>query len=113
MVFKRFGIWLTSTAKKPVDYLGVTYTSAPLVDRDELLSEWKIFTLCKEKELIVRLKKLSTPPSMQEVLQSMRATEAYKGIFPQTIHPNKYPFGLASWDCNGERSFSQMKLIQG
>ena len=97
-----------------VDYLGVTYTSAPLVDRDELLSEWKIFrrALCKEKELIVRLKKLSTPPSMQEVLQSMRATEAYKGIFPQTFTLINILLALPVGTATVERSFSQMKLIK-
>ena len=98
-----------------VEYLGVTYSSPPLLDRDELLSEWKVFrrAFYKEKELIVhaRSKKLSTP-SMQEVLQSMQATDAYKGIFPQTFTLLNIISDMPVGTATVERSFSQMKMIK-
>ena len=98
-----------------VEYLGVTYSSPPLLDRDELLSEWKVFrrAFYKEKELIVHAcsKKLSTP-SMQEVLQSMQATDAYKGIFPQTFTLLNIILAMPVGTATVERSFSQMKMIK-
>ena len=95
-----------------VEYLGATYTSPPLLDQQELLSEWKVFrrALYKEKQLI-SLKKLSTP-SMQEVLQSMKATEAYKGIFPQTFILLDIILAIPVGTATVERSFSQMKMIK-
>ena len=72
-----------------VDYCGVTYTSPPLLHRDELLSEWKVFrrAMHKEKELFMSLHKVSRPPSLHDILISMEATEAYRGIFPHTFKP--------------------------
>ena len=71
-----------------VTYHGVTYTSQPFVAHVELVSEWKVFrrALCKEKELLMSSKGQSKCPSLQDLLQSMQATEAYKGIFPQTFY---------------------------
>lgn len=96
-----------------VEYLGVTYTSPPLLDREELLSEWKIFrrALYKERELIVRSKKQSTP-SMQEVFQSMQTTDAYKGIFPQTFTLLNILLAMPVGTATVERSFSQMKMVK-
>ena len=54
-----------------VMYHGISYTSPLLLDWEELLPEWKISRRVLYKELIVQSRKLSTSPSMQEVLQSM------------------------------------------
>lgn len=63
-----------------VVYQGASYTSPPLLDREELIAEWKVFrrAFYEEKELMVQARGTSTPsPTMQEVLQSMQATEVY------------------------------------
>ena len=46
-----------------VEYEGTIYTSSPLLDRDELLSEWKTFrrALIQEKNLSCRLQEIHNP----------------------------------------------------
>lgn len=97
-----------------VTYHGVTYTSDPLVNYDELLSEWKVFrrALCKEKNLFMSAKGLSKAPSLQDLLQSMQATEAYMGIFPQTFNLLSILLALPVGTATVERSFSEMKMIK-
>ena len=97
-----------------VTYHGVTYTSQPLVAHDELVSEWKVFrrALCKEKELLMSSKGQSKCPSLQDLLQSMQATEAYKGIFPQTFNLLYILLALPIGTATVERSFSEMKMIK-
>ena len=53
-----------------VEYAWTTYTSPPLLDGDELISEWKIFrrALLVEKRAIMERKEESVSPSMQEIL---------------------------------------------
>ena len=97
-----------------VTYHGVTSTSNPLVNYDELLSEWKVFrrVLCKEKNLFMSAKGLSKAPSLQDLLQSMQATEAYIGIFPQTFNLLSILLALPVGTATVERSFSEMKMIK-
>ena len=67
-----------------VEYEGTIHTSSPLLDRDELLSEWKTFrrALIQEKKSIMQTTR-NSQPSLQDILQSMQEYEAYKSIFPQ------------------------------
>ena len=97
-----------------VDYCGVTYTSPPLLHRDELLSEWKVFrrAMHKEKELFMSLHKVSRPPSLQDILISMEATEAYRGIFPHTFKLIYILLSMPIGTATVERSFSEMKMIK-
>ena len=97
-----------------VTYHGVTYTSQPLVAHVELVSEWKVFrrALCKEKELLMSSKGQSKCPSLQDLLQSMQTTEAYKGIFPQTFNLLYILLALPIGTATVERSFSEMKMIK-
>ena len=69
-----------------VEYAWTTYTSPPLFDGDELLSEWKIFrrALLVEKKAIMECKEESVSPSMQEILDEMNKSHTYGGIFPET-----------------------------
>ena len=68
--------------------------------------------LCKEKELLITSKKLSKPPSLQDVLLPMQVTEAYKGIFPQIFKLIDIILALPIGTATVERSFSDMKMIK-
>ena len=57
-------------------------------------------------------KKLHKPPSLQDVLQSMQATEAYRGIFPQTFTLLNILLALSIGTATVERSFSEMKIVK-
>ena len=68
-----------------VEYFNETHTSLPLLDREELISEWKIFrrALYNEKEKLLRFK--NSTPSTQQVLALMQSSNSYKCIFPQSF----------------------------
>ena len=56
-------------------YAGSTFTSPPLLDREELLSEWKIFRcafLLKKKSIIEHRKELVSP-SMQDLIRMKKS----------------------------------------
>ena len=91
-----------------IEYAWTTYTSPPLLDGDELLSEWKIFrrALLVEKKAIMERKEESVSPSMQEILDEMNKSHTYGGIFPETWKL------LNITTATVERSISQMKLIK-
>ena len=97
-----------------VEYAWATYTSPPLFDGDELLSEWKIFrqALLVEKKAIMERKEESVSPSMQEILDEMNKSHTHGGIFPETWKPLNITMALAIDTATVERSFSQMKLIK-
>ena len=69
-----------------IGFDGSTYSSPPLVDRDEESAEWKFFklTLVKEKRDMVEKGKLSKPQSLQEVKKEMESSGAYAEIFPES-----------------------------
>ena len=48
-----------------IEFNGSTYSSPPLVDRNEVLAEWKLFkrALVKENRDMVETRNLSKPPS--------------------------------------------------
>lgn len=62
---------------------------------------------------MVQARGTSTPPlTMQEVLQSMQATEVYQGIFPQTFNLVNILQAMPVGTATVERSFSQMKMVK-
>ena len=72
--------------EEEVEYALMTYTSPPLLNGDELLSEWKIFrqALLVEKKAIMERKEEPKSPSMQEILDEMNKSHTYGGISPET-----------------------------
>ncbi len=97
-----------------VEYALTTYTPPPLLDGDELLSEWKIFrrALLVEKKAIMEHKEESVFPSMQEILDEMNKSHTYGGIFPETWKLLNITMALSVGTATVEHSFSQMKLIK-
>ena len=96
-----------------VEYEGTIYTSSPLLDRDELLSEWKTFrrALIQEKKSIMQTAR-NSQPSLQDILQSMQEYETYKSIFPQMFSLMNILLANPMSTAMVERSFSQMKLVK-
>ena len=68
-----------------IDFDGCTYSSPPLVDREEVSAEWKIFkrALVKEKRDLIEKGNLSKPPSLQEGKKEMECSGVYAEIFPE------------------------------
>ena len=97
-----------------VDFDGCTYSSPPLVDREEASAEWRIFkrALLKEKTDLIRKRDLSTPPSLQEVKKEMECSGAYAEIFPEIFKLLNILLAMPVGTATAERSFSQMKLIK-
>lgn len=64
----------------------MTYNSPPLIDGDELLVEWYVFkrALLLEKKVIMERKEGSVSPNMQEILNEMKKSHTFGGIFPET-----------------------------
>ena len=96
-----------------VVYEGTRYTSSPLLDRDEFLSEWKTFrrALIQEKKSIMQTTR-NSQPSLQDTLQSMQEYEAYLSIFPQMFSLMNILLAIPMSTATVERSFSQMKLVK-
>ena len=97
-----------------VEFDGTTYASSPLIDSEEILSEWRLFkrALAKETKTLVRGKKLTKAPTLQEVKTEMESTEAYTSIFPEMFKLLNILLSLPVGTATVERSFSQMKLIK-
>ena len=96
------------------EFGGKTYTSPPLVDSEEILSEWRVFkrTFAKQKKALMKKNQLSKPPTLQEIKMEMESCDGYADIFPEIIKLLNIllvlPVGTASVEC----SFSQMKLVK-
>ena len=65
-------------------YDGVTFSSPPLIDKDELLVEWRLFkrALVQESKIVREETNTARAPSLQDVKVHMEASGAYTGIFP-------------------------------
>ncbi len=100
--------------RKLIDFDGCTYSSPPLVDREEVAAEWRIFkrALVKEKKDLIEKGKLSTPPSLQEVKREMECWGAYAEISPEMFKLLNILIAMPVGTATAERSFSQMKLIK-
>ena len=70
-----------------VVYDGVTFSSPPLIDKDEILVEWRLFkrALIQESRLVREEKNTAKAPSLQDVKVHMEASGAYTGIFPEML----------------------------
>ena len=87
------------------------HSSPPLVDKNEVFNEWKLFkqALVKEKRDMAEKRKLSKPPSLHEVKKEM---ETFAEFFPEMFKLLNIllvlPVEIGSTEC----SFSDMNLIK-
>ena len=65
-----------------IEFEGNTYSSSPLIDGDKIYTEWRLFkrALAKEIKALTERKKLTKPPTLQEVKMEMESTNAYTDI---------------------------------
>ena len=68
-----------------VEFEGVTYTSEALIDAEEPVAEWRIFkkALVMERDVVMEKKKLTKPPTLQELKVEMMAGNTYVIMFPR------------------------------
>ena len=69
-----------------VEYEGMTYTSPPLFDTDDLKSEWKVYhrAMLQEKDIMMAEKEGSQLlPTMQELSARMMSCCSYMEVFPE------------------------------
>ena len=97
-----------------VDFCGNKFKSPPVLDSDQLISEWSVFrsALLKEKEALMSAKGLTKSPTFQQLFEEMQSSEAYAGIFPETYCLINIMLTLPVGTATVERSFSQMKMIK-
>ena len=85
-----------------VEFGGSTYSSPPLVDREEVCAEWKIFkrAIVREKKNLIekKKKKLSKPPSLQELMKEMESSGGYAALFPEIFKLIKNIARITSWN---------------
>ena len=81
-----------------------------------MCAEWKIFkrAIVREKKNLIEktTKKLSKPPSLQELMKEMESSGGYAALFPEMFKLIKILLALPVGTATVERSFSQMKLIK-
>lgn len=97
-----------------VIYEGVTFSSPPLIDKEEILMEWHLFkrALVQECRLLKEEKKTAKEPSLQDVKARREASGAYSGLFPEMFKLLNIILVLPVGTASVERSFSQMKQIK-
>ncbi len=90
-----------------VEFDGITYSSTPLLNKDNLISEWAIFkrALLQERDEIMKSKSLEKAPEFQEVLELKRSA-AYTGIFSETFKLIDIMLSIPVGTATAERSFS-------
>ena len=69
-----------------VDVGGVTFSSLPLIDKDEILVEWCLFKRVFLQEAKLVMEEKTTKPTLQEVKVHMEASGAYSRIFPEIFN---------------------------
>ena len=96
-----------------VDVGGVTFSSPPLINKDEILVEWRLFkrVFLQEAKLVMEEKK-TTKPTLQEVKVHMEASGAYSRIFPEIFKLLNILLVLPVGIATVERSYSRMKQIK-
>ena len=95
-----------------IEHKGMTYTSPPLFDSDDLKSEWKVYrrAMLQEKDIMMAEKDGSQSlPTMQELSAHMMSCCSYAEIFPEMF---KLILCLPVGTATVERSFSQMKMVK-
>ena len=96
------------------EFEGEKYTSPSLIDSEEVFAEWQLFkrAFAREIKAVVEKRKLSNPPTLQEVKEEMESTNAYTDIFPEIFKLLNILLTLPVGTATVERSFSQMKLVK-
>ena len=95
-----------------VEFGGKTHTSPHLVNEEEIFAKWRIIkrALAKEKKTMMEKKKMSKPPSLQDVKTEMELSGAHREIFPEIFKVLvillNFPVATATVEC----SFSQIKI---
>ena len=95
-----------------VTYDGITYTSPPLLNKDTIVSDWRVFKGVLLQESILVKKENGKEPSLQEVKVCMERSGAYGGIFPEIFKLINIILVLPVGTASVERSFSSMKQIK-
>ena len=93
---------------------GKTYTSPPLGDSEEILSEWRVLkrAFAKRKKALMKKNQLSKPPTLQEIKMEMESCDGYADIFPEIIKLLNILLVLQVGTASVKRSFSQMKHVK-
>ena len=96
------------------EFGGKTYTSPPLVDSEEILSEWRLIkrAFAKQKKALMKKNQLSKSPTLQEIKMEMESCDGYADICPEIIKLLNILLVLPVGTASVERSFSQMKLVK-
>ena len=70
-----------------VELFDTFFKSPKVIDSDGLISEWPVFRrpLLKEKQVFMPVKSVANIPTFQEVFEDIHSSEAYLGIFPNTV----------------------------
>ncbi len=91
------------------NYHGVKYTSPPVISREELISEWKVFrrALSKEKQIYLSSNRESKCPSLVDLFQSMESEKHIQG-FSLIFYLVNILLALPIGTATVERSFSEM-----
>ena len=65
-----------------VEFEGTIFSSPPLLDHKELMSEWKTFrrALLKKKQRVIAANELTTSPSLEQDFLSMQSFESYRSL---------------------------------
>ena len=97
-----------------VEYEGATYKSPPLINAEDLVSEWKVYrrAMLQEKERLIAFKGNVEIPSIQDVAATTMSCTSYADIFPETFKVIQILLTLPVGTATVERSFSQMKMIK-
>ena len=97
-----------------VEHNGTRFTSPPLLNSEDLQTEWKIFrrAMTLERDGLMQSKELETIPSLQELLREMHSSSTYSGIFPEMMKLLNIMLTIPVGTATVERSFSQMKMIK-
>ena len=91
-----------------------TFSSPPLVDKDEVVAQWRLFkrALKQESKVLMEKDKTTKAPNLQDVKAHMEASGAYTGIFPEMFKLLNIILTLPVGTASVELSFSYMKLIK-
>ncbi len=94
-----------------VEFEDKKYCSPPIIDRDGLTEEWRVFkrAFFQEKKVMVQNEK---PLTMQAMKKEMESESSYSDIFPETFKLMNIILTIPIGTASVERSFSQMKMIK-
>ena len=99
---------------------GKTCTSPPLIDSEEIFSEWRVLSewsvfkraFAKEKKALMEKKQLSKPPTIQEIKMEMESGDGYEDISPEIVKLLNFLLVLSVGTASVEPSFSYVTLVK-